>query len=196
MNIKFWNHWTERIAIVKEYSKNSKVLQLGPGLEDKVGVTIDCNSELNPDILHDLNITPWPIENESFDLILLFSVIEHMVDPLETLVECHRILNHGGRIVILTPHYSDSASFVDPTHKVHFSMRSFDYLIPGTKIYENYGFYKKATFEVDYKLLTLQPFWMRFPMFQYFANKYIGTYENYFCHIFPASAIYFELRKI
>ncbi len=43
--------------------------------------------------------------DESFDVVLLNHVIEHIDDPLRTLREVHRILRPGGHFVIETPRY-------------------------------------------------------------------------------------------
>lgn len=44
-----------------------------------------------------------------FDVITMSHLIEHVHDPWKILLECNRILKHGGRIVIVTPN-SDSWS--------------------------------------------------------------------------------------
>jgi SAM-dependent methyltransferase len=43
------------------------------------------------------------LADQSLDVILLMSVIEHLVDPLTTLVEAHRLLRPGGICAINVP---------------------------------------------------------------------------------------------
>ena len=44
-----------------------------------------------------------PFPTESFDAACLIEVLEHLFDPLETLVEVHRVLAPGGAVVITVP---------------------------------------------------------------------------------------------
>jgi SAM-dependent methyltransferase len=46
-------------------------------------------------------LEPGAFEPESFDLICLFQVLDHLPDPLATLVECRRLLRPGGMILCL-----------------------------------------------------------------------------------------------
>jgi len=48
--------------------------------------------------MHDL-----PFEDESFDGILMWDVLEHALAPLLVLGECHRVLRVGGRMLIYLP---------------------------------------------------------------------------------------------
>ncbi len=53
--------------------------------------------------------------DESFDVVTLNQVLEHVPDPVETLVECRRILRPGGQFVLYTPNSRSLAHrlFVD-----------------------------------------------------------------------------------
>jgi len=64
-----------------------------------------------------------------FDLVVLWHVLEHLPDPVETLREARRILKPGGRLVIAVPNYSSLQSQVFgerwfhldlPRHLFHF----------------------------------------------------------------------------
>lgn len=45
-------------------------------------------------------------QQPTFDLIILFQVLEHMPDPMTTLHRCARLLNPGGRLVIGVPNFA------------------------------------------------------------------------------------------
>jgi SAM-dependent methyltransferase len=55
-------------------------------------------------LLWDLDSTPYPLEDESFDLALMTEVLEHLREyPLQALAEVRRILRPGGLLVLTTP---------------------------------------------------------------------------------------------
>lgn len=53
-------------------------------------------------IMHNLNVFPYPFADESFDVIVSNQVIEHLFFPVRFLEEIHRILKHGGYLVLST----------------------------------------------------------------------------------------------
>ena len=95
------------------------------------------------DIAHDLNIYPWPFQNCEFETIYMIDVLEHLVDVVKSLEECHRILRHGGLLHLEVPFAGDLRGFRDPTHIHWFTEGSFDYFIHGSYWEEHYGFYSK-----------------------------------------------------
>lgn len=44
-----------------------------------------------------------PVESETFDMILLCEVLEHLEKPFDVLVEAHRVLKKDGQIIISMP---------------------------------------------------------------------------------------------
>jgi SAM-dependent methyltransferase len=68
---------------------------------------------------------------ESFDLVILWHVLEHLSAPLETLREIHRALQPGGRLSLAVPNFSSLQArwageawfhLDPPRHLFHFSM--------------------------------------------------------------------------
>ena len=109
-----------------------KILDLGCG-ENKVegGVGLDNVSLSDVDIAYDLLDFPYPIENESYDIIYLRNVIEHFyLNDIEKIFnECFRILVLGGMLYVTVPHAFSVSAFTDPTHKQFFTFeRCFKHL--------------------------------------------------------------------
>src|ERR1044071_8391494 len=117
-----------RPGTVDEIEPIGKNLNLGSGKSKlKNTVTLDRVPETQPDIVHDLNVFPWPFEVDTFQTIYCIDVIEHLSDIVKALEEMHRIAQKGGWIHITTPHFSCANSNTDPTHLHHLGFFSFDY---------------------------------------------------------------------
>ena len=95
-----------------------KVLDVGCGLGfllsgipdswEKYGVEVSSVAARHAgafgDIFHG-ELSQAAFEADFFDVVMLYHVIEHMVDPEESLKEIHRILKPYGRLVIGTPDF-------------------------------------------------------------------------------------------
>lgn len=107
-------------------------LVLGCGIFHKPGWT---NLDIVPcegvDVVHDLNVFPYPFSTSQFRYIYAQHVLEHLNDMVSVMNEIHRILKPGGRIEIIVPYYKSKNAFTDPTHKQFFTEHSMDYFIEG-----------------------------------------------------------------
>lgn len=194
--LKWWNFWGDHFNSDQIHLKGKMILEIGAGPTTRPGVaTLDINPTVKPDILHNLDTIPWPISDSCFDAIYMFSVIEHVSDPLKVIEECHRILKPNGKIYLLTPHFSSTASYTDLTHKWHFSGRSFDYFVAGMPSHAEYGFYSKARFVMGKRIISLHGIFNYLPFFQWLANKYLYVWEDYLCFMIRGGGIYIVLGK-
>lgn len=108
--------------------KDKRVLDVGCGRNKVAGaIGLDRFPVTGVDIIHDLEVFPYPFEDNSYDEIHARHVIEHVESVGRFLDELHRIARPGARIFINTPHYSYANSWRDPTHRWHFSAYSFEY---------------------------------------------------------------------
>lgn len=73
-------------------------LNLGSGLSKKEGfINIDINPRVEPDLVLDLNVLPYPFESDSVDFIYASQFIEHLtVNSINFFQECYRILKPNG----------------------------------------------------------------------------------------------------
>lgn len=189
--------WTEKISIINERLCRGKNVMLGSGKDYfKNCIRVDINYSVKPDIIFDLNKYPYPFKDNVFDNILCFSILEHLHNLIKTMDEIYRILKPGGRVYILVPHFSDSASFTDITHTRFFSVRSFDYFIVDAELNRQFGYYSESKFKLVDRFLMLAPFFNYFRILRWFVNKYSRFYEDYLCFLIRGKGIYIELESI
>lgn len=74
------------------------------------------------DLVYNLNITPYPLSDNSVDEIIADNILEHLDDVIAIMEELYRICQNGAVIKISLPYYKSSGAFADPTHK-HFLRR-------------------------------------------------------------------------
>jgi len=171
-----------------------KILDLGCGnVKEEGALGIDYRFRPGVDIVHDLDLYPWPLENDSFDLVICKHIIEHLSDVIKAMEEIHRILKKGGAVKIYTPHFSNAISFKDPTHKWHFTSGSFDYFIEGLK--EEEVPYTEVSFELVKKQLTFTNNLIS-PLARFLFKQCAKNYEKHLCHILPAKELYVEMKAI
>jgi len=111
-----------------------KILDIGCGRNKIIGALgFDIDKSYNPDILHDLNIYPYPIKDKEFDKIYAKHVIEHVNDPTVFIQECYRILKPNGVLFVETPHFSSRVAYSEPDHKRFFSYFMFSSILSKIK---------------------------------------------------------------
>jgi SAM-dependent methyltransferase len=172
-----------------------KTLVLGCGLRKPPGsIGIDSNPHTVADILHDLNQTPYPLKSNQFDLIICHDILEHLDDMVSVMKEIHRLGKDGSYVEIKTPHFSSILSWDDPTHKHHFTSRSFDYF---TNVPERWRthFYTEEKFEClskDISFTRAPSSLIGKSIYQLSPRMYV----HHFTWIFPAKGIFVKLRNI
>ena len=130
-----------------------KKLNLGAGEDRKEGyINIDWNKMANPDVVHDLNVFPYPFGDNTFDLIEASHVLEHLSGPFLAMKELHRILKPGGKLIVKVPHFSRGFTHAEHSH-------GFDITFP---LYFNKSFTKSGFFGVEFELEKMKLSWMAF----------------------------------
>jgi SAM-dependent methyltransferase len=168
-----------------------RVLDVGCGVKKHPGaVGIDVSSDTAADVVHDLDQVPWPLDDSSFDQILLQDVIEHLGDLYAVFGELHRVGRPGARVHIRTPHFSSALAYSDPTHRRFLSAAAVRALAqPG------FAHYSAARYRVVHVRLDL---WLPFRALGIgaLANRYTDSYEKYLAFRFPAMNIRAELEVV
>lgn len=86
-------------------------------------VTHDYDPKCFPDILHDLDDLPYPWEDEEFDEIHAYEVLEHTGSIGDAdfffgqMNELYRILKPGGYVMITVPNWDSLEQWAIPDHK-------------------------------------------------------------------------------
>lgn len=133
-----------------------KILDVGCGRNKHPGaIGIDINPNTDADVIHDLGIVPYPFPDDEFDEIVSNHVIEHVPDPTAFVTELYRITKPGGRIKILTPHYTNPDWPNDLTHRNHLNCYSFQNFIPECQIFAFYTDVKLKPVRIYVSLLNL-----------------------------------------
>lgn len=170
--------------LLKEF-KDQRILQLGHHRKHK-----DKNSpqfeDIHIDAKHDLKNFPWPIPDNSYDLIICQHVMEHLPDTAQTLEEFNRITAPGGKIFIETPHYTwfETYRHIDPVHR--FSFGSFDYFLKGNAHYD-------TDFHIEDKQLFFDDLTYLMGI-GFLANMFPRFYEKRLAFIFPATSFHVTFR--
>jgi len=123
-----------------------RILDLGCGTA-KVQGAIGVDKSLLPDVdvLADASRYPLPFADDSFDVVCLNDVIEHLPDTIAAMEEIWRILMPGGILKVRVVNWNSQYTAEDPTHVKAFTERSFDFF--GKR--EDRKYYSKARFDID-----------------------------------------------
>lgn len=65
--------------------------------------TVDIDEAAKPDIVLNIESAKLPIDNNSFENVFAFNVIEHLSNPTNLVEESHRVLKDGGKLVCVVP---------------------------------------------------------------------------------------------
>ena len=130
-----------------------KKLNIGCGEDKKEGyINVDWSPLVGADVVHDLNVLPYPFESNSMELIEAFHVLEHLEKPFLIMKEFHRILAPGGVVHIKVPHFSRGFTHAEHEH-------GFDVTFP---LYFNPSFTKSGYYGVAFELKSMRLSWLAF----------------------------------
>lgn len=114
------------------------ILNLGSGEDYLDGaINVDLYARV-ADVRHDLEVTPYPFDDDSFDTIRCMNVLEHLKDPIRVMEELHRVAKHGARVIIRVPHFRSAALYEDITHHRGYAWRTLDHFTPDGQVYGDY----------------------------------------------------------
>jgi len=192
------HHKEQENNLINNETKDA--LDLGCGKKKRPGALgVDSSNRHDPDVIHDLNDFPYPFENDSFSMVYMDNVLEHLNSPLDVMCEVNRIVKPGGIVKVIVPYFRSPWAYIDPTHKHFFTVDSFAYYDPSHPIRKRYD-YVDARFKIEKIVfnedLPITGIHLIKKIVCKFANLYPHYYEIYLSHFFPLDDITYYLRKI
>jgi len=183
----------------------------------KGAVNVDHIKLPNVDKVFDFEHFPYPFENNTFDEIHMYFVLEHLVNHLGVIKELHRILKPGGMLYIRVPHGSGCyGQWGEFTHLRGYGYRSFDIFCDDSKR----SYYSDVRFKIHtkrikyfltypytwYKYNTWLPHWGKFwyapfiklgvNIIQFLIDLNPEIFERFWCYwVGGAAEVYVEMEK-
>lgn len=123
--------------------------------------TLDINKDHKPDVVWDLESIPLPFEDNSFDEIHAYEILEHTGNQgdyaffFAQFSDFHRILKPGGHLFATVPRFDSVWAWGDPSHKRIINRGSLVFLSQdeyekqvGVTAMSDFRYLYKADFEV------------------------------------------------
>ncbi len=118
----------KRTKITKEKVNEPLRLDLACGQNKREGfMGVDIAPGEGVDVVHDLEVYPWPFQDNSVDEVNISHYIEHTKDLIAFMNELYRIMKPGAQCQIIAPYYSSMRAWQDPTHTRAISEATFLY---------------------------------------------------------------------
>lgn len=156
-------------------------LNLGSGRKKLEGyVNVDIEKAFAPDLVWDLNKTPYPFKENEVEEVVMEHCLEHLEDHRKVLAELRRICKPNAVLHIRVPHYS--MAFYHPFHKTAWSTAAF-FFEPYDQWFEvrkrglkwlRYGWRQRKLY---------YPFFLASPLIDFLANLCVDFCERFWCYL-------------
>jgi SAM-dependent methyltransferase len=177
-----------------------KILDVGCGANKTPGaIGLDNNPKTAADVIHDLGTVPYPFPDNEFDAVVSNHAVEHVPDLMAFIMELYRITKPGGRIKLITPHYTNPDWANDPTHRNHINSYTFNTFMPERAVFD---FYTDVRLRPVSTYVSLLGLWKALGI-EFFVNldQYAPSFrftrkfwEHYLSYIFRGKEIFFEFE--
>ena len=171
--------------------EKTKLVLGAAGAKHPEAITLDIDPRHSPDVVHDLNKTPWPFRDNRFRSVICHHVLEHLDSIGGPMEELHRICERGGEIYIEVP-YHTSWTANTPEHKLRFNYFAFDGYLDNGKIK---WITTDKKFKVIERRITFNRAFRRYFLHRLF-NRFPLYYERFWTYIFPAENLILRLQPI
>jgi len=153
-------------------------IHLGCGKSKRPGyIGVDFADLPGVDVIHDLNVLPYPFETNGADDVLLENILEHLPNTITVMEELWRMCKPGAEVEIWVPYYNSPGAHSDPTHVRFFTENSFDYFTPDNETWLSYyNYYSRARFKICSIIPSQKEFLFWLPRkLQWFLGHHLST---------------------
>lgn len=130
-------------------------LNLGTARNHEPGfLSLDLSPDVGADYIWNLNHTPLPFEDNTFDVVLGTHVFEHIDKFVDLVRDLHRIVKPGGYLISVTPYISSDDTMENPFHLRAFSEMTWQYF--NQKLYRTPNHAGYGDFGIDFTWAVVQ----------------------------------------
>ena len=123
--------------LVRDYLKDFGHINVSLGTsehQDAPWINIDIRKLENVQMVHDLELLPWPLPDSCADVIVAALIAEH-INPAKFGIfkffdECWRVLKPGKCLMLSVPNAGGPMHWGDPSHTVGFTVDTFTHFDP------------------------------------------------------------------
>ncbi|GAC1578437.1 MAG: hypothetical protein NVS3B20_09570 [Polyangiales bacterium] len=162
---------------------------------------MDRNAASKADVIHDLDVRPWPFADSTFEHIRAENVLEHVADFISVMEEISRVARPNATVDVQMPFMSSCNFATDPTHRRAGTARTFEYFDPNQALGKLS--YSEARFEVlefhysrgylgDVGRMLRVVDKVVIPIIE----RHYHEYEHYFAYLYPMHEIRYLLRVV
>lgn len=168
---------------------------------------VDVEPKCNPDQVLDLEVTPWPYEDDFFEKITADNILEHLgqrpKDFTEIIKEMYRVSQNGAEWVINFPHHRCDLQWDDYTHVRALTEKTFrmwDQQVNFESIYRKlsdstYGIYNNIDLEIIDKKYNMVGFWTKEVESGMLGVAKLNEYLNTMANVVESITLFIKVHK-
>lgn len=170
-----------------------KKLNLGCGSDiRKDYVNLDIINREGVDVVHNLEVFPYPFEDNTFDEVISFHVIEHIEHIDELFKELERICKRGAIIKIVVPYFASPSYNIDPSHKRKYNYQTLEAYT------QNTSYPYKLNYIINKRRLTylscIDFMKSRTKIIDFIINLSPTVYQRIFVYLLPCSELHTQME--
>ena len=136
--IPWFRHSTRTVALK---GRQKLLLDVGCGENKQPGfMGMDKRFLPGVDMVHDLEVVPWPLLDGCCSIVKMSHVMEHVCPrrSMDVMAEAWRVLKVGGHFILSMPYGGSPRYYQDPTHCNPWNEATPTYFDPQFPLYEVY----------------------------------------------------------